>query len=178
MHNLHLLAYYGEIEKGGISTMLGVTFFSQYLFAVMAGLIIGMSIGGGSLNLSTSRRLKPIFQQAWGQHVPRYIARSMAVARCLSSVVLAFGVLAFFALLAGNVSVTGMILNWWAVVFIATCGLVTLSAYITVFMARKRREHLLRLEGRGMEGQEQSVRSRHLPVPKEAREEEQGPLER
>jgi hypothetical protein len=102
MHNLHLLAYYGEMEKGGIST----------------------------------------------------------------------GVLAFFALLAGNVYVTGMILNWWAVVFIATCGLVTLSAYITVFMARKRREHLLRLEGRGMEGQEQNVRSRPLRVPKEAREEE------
>jgi len=146
--------------------------------ALVTGFVIGSFIGGGSINLYTSRRLKPLFQQAWGQDIPRSVARSMTVARRLNSILLTFSVLAFFGLLAGNVYVTGMIVNWWAVVFVATCGLVTLSAHITVFMARKRREHSLRLAGRGMEGEAQSVRSRSLPVPKEAREDEQGPMER
>ena len=82
------------------------------------------------------------------------------------------GVLAFFGLLARNVSVTGMILNWWVIVFIATCGLVTLSAHIPAFIVRKRRERSRRLAGRGLEGEKQSVRSRPLAMPKEAREEE------
>ena len=157
--------------------MFGITFFSQYFFALLAGLLIGTSIGGGSTLLYFSRRFKPVFRQVWGQHVPRSIARSMTVSLVLSSILLTFGVLAFFGLLARNVSVTGMILSSWAIVFVTTSGL-TLSVYIIVFMARKRREQSRRLEGRGMEGEEQSVRSRPLPVPKEAREEEQGPMER
>src|SRR5229473_8372372 len=154
--------------------MFGVTFFSQYYFSVMAGLVIGTFLGGGSIILSNSRLLKHVSRQVWGQHVPRSFARSMIVSLVLSSILLTIGALALIGLLARNVYVTGMIVNWWAVVFVATCGLVTLSAHITVFMARKRREHSLRLAGRGMEGEEQSVRSRSLPVPKEAREDEQG----
>jgi membrane protein implicated in regulation of membrane protease activity len=96
----------------------------------------------------------------------------MTVSLCLSSILLAIGVLPFFGLLAGNVSVTGTMVNWWAIIFVTTCGLVTLGVYITAFVSRTRREQLLRSEGRGMEGEAQSVRSRPLPVPKEVREEE------
>jgi len=162
--------------------MLLDSVFFQGIFsipgALVAGFVIGTFLGSGSINLYSSLRLKLVLQQTRGQDIPRSVARSMTVSLCLSSILLAFGVLPFFGLLAGNESVTGMILNWWAVIFVATCGLVTLSVYITVFMARKRREQSRRLEGRGMEGEEQRARSRPLPVPKEAREEEQGPMER
>ncbi len=166
------VSYYGEIEKEGISTMFGVTVFSQYYFAVMAGLVIGTFLGGGSIILSNSRLLKHVSRQVWGQHVPRSFARSMMVSLVLSSILLTIGALALIGLLARNVSVTGMIVNWWVIVFIASCGLVTLSAHIPAFIVRKRRERSRRLAGRGMEGEEQSVRSRPLRVPKEAREEE------
>ncbi len=110
MHHLHLLAYYGEKEKEGISTMFGSTFFSQYFFAVEAGLVIGTFLGGGSLILSNSRLLKHISRQVWGQHVPISFARSMMVSLVLSNILLTIGTLAFFGLLARNVSETGMIL--------------------------------------------------------------------
>lgn len=158
--------------------MFAVTFFSQYYFAVMAGLVIGTFLGGGSLILSHSRRLKHISRQVWGQHVPRYFASSMMASLVLSNILLTIGALAFIGLLAGNVSVTGMILNWWVIVFVTTCVLFMLSAHIPAFIVRKRRERSLRLEGRGMEGEKQSVRSRSLrqtarsrSQPKEAREE-------
>jgi len=155
--------------------------FIQDIFSVpgalVTGFMIGTFLGGGSTMLYASLRLKHIFQRVWGEHVPRAAARSMTAMLLSSSVPLAIGVLAFVGLLVANVSVTGIILNWWAVVFVATCGLVTLGVHITAFISRKRREHSLRLEGRGMEGEEQSIRSRPLRVPKEAHEEEQGPME-
>jgi len=106
----------------------------------------------------------------------------MTVSLLLSSILLVIGVLAFVGLLAGNVSVTGMLLNSWAVVFVATCGLVTTSMHITAFIARKRRAKAVRkalgLEGTVMDGEQQRVRSRQRTRPNEAREEEQGPRER
>src|SRR5258708_22908009 len=175
MHNLHLLAYYGEIEKEVVFTMLLESFFQSsfsILEALIFGILIGMFLGGGGSNLYSSLRFKRVHYHKLGEHTQRALARPMKVTLFSSIVPLTLGVLGFVGLVVASVSVTGMILNRWTGVFVAICGLVALSMYLSMFMVRKRLERSRRLAGRGMEGEEQSVRSRSLPVPKEAREEE------
>jgi hypothetical protein len=180
--SFHLLWVRGHAREKGVTMLLDSSFI-QDIFSVpgalVTGFMIGTFLGVGSTLLYASLRIKHIYQRVRGGHVPRAAARSMTVMLLSSSVPLAIGVLALVGLLVANVSVTGMMVNWWAVVFVATCGLITLSVHITGFMVRKRRERSRRLEGRGMEGEAQSVRSRSLrqtarshPQPKEASEEE------
>ena len=137
--------------------------YFSFPWVLPVGFMVGTLLGGGSMRLYFAHRLKRILQRALGRRVPRLVARSQTVSLYVDSILLVMGVLLFFGLLAGNVYFTGTVLNSWTAVFVTTCGLVILSGYITVFIARKRREKALRLQGIG---------------PKEAREGEQGPTER
>ncbi|HEX6479281.1 MAG TPA: hypothetical protein VF043_10580 [Ktedonobacteraceae bacterium] len=93
-------------EKEGVFNMFPVKVFFHYLFTFPEGLLgtvpIGLLVGIGSPWLYLSRRLRHTAQQAWGQQVPRNIARSIQVSTLLSVIFVAGGLLLLFGILVGD----------------------------------------------------------------------------
>lgn len=139
-------------EKEGVFNMFSVKVFFHYLFTFPEGLLgavpIGLLVGTGSSWLYLARRLRHTAQQAWGQQVPRNIARSIQVSTLLSVIFVAGGLLLLFGILVGDFYFRGVVLDSATLLFVATSGLVTFGIATPVITVVKRRDKALKAKRR------------------------------
>jgi hypothetical protein len=114
-------------EKEGAFNMLSVKGFFHFLFTfpevLLVAVLVGLLVGVGSTGLYLARRLRHTAQQAWGQQVPRSIARYNTVSTLLGIIFIAGGLLLFFGILAGDFYFRGIILDSAICCHECTCDL-------------------------------------------------------